>query len=230
MESLENGKGLSEIAMRVYQRIVRSIQDATSPQLALEDIEEAVYIKATDGQIVLSNPSYDANFAGNLTAIGRYAKTYLDNSIWTVANASDQLIVHGCPFVDFEHVGLNGRGENLKMRTYKKSLLGVGHPKMAILGVTRIDGVLEDVQSERIQSLSAAWSHFEKLDLRDQHIAKGISHGMKVKALAQELDVSEKTVENRRQVIYKTLSISGPTDLVRILVRLQDNGFSDFGL
>ncbi len=230
MDSHQERQSLEQVSLEIYQRLVDSVRDATSPQAAVEGFVESVYVKATDGQIVISNQAYDTTFAGSVAAVGRNAKTYLDKSIWHVANASDELIIHGCSHVEFGHVGQTSAGETVAMLTYKRSLLGIGHPKMAVLGVTRIREVVDDGLANRIQSLAASWRQFEKLDARDQQIAKGIALGHKVKTLAKELEVSEKTVENRRQVVYRALSINGPTELVRILVRLQDNGFSDFGL
>jgi DNA-binding CsgD family transcriptional regulator len=221
---------LTRLGFTIFDSLASALHASNPPQHVIDDVSEAVFVKSSDGQIVLSNQPYDHNFAGRVTAVGRNAETYLDKSVWLVANASDGLILNGCDYTEFAHSGLNSRGETIAMRTFKKSLLGIGHPRMAILGVIQIDSVVDANNVARIQDLTAYWRSFVAMDERDKIIAEGIASGKKVKDIAQELDVSEKTIENRRSIIYRNLSINGPTELVKVLVRLQDNGFSDFGL
>lgn len=221
---------LATLGFAVFERLVSAIRESRSPQDAINNVDEAVYVKSTDGLIVLNNGPYDRYFGGSVSAVGRYAESFLDDSLQLVAEASDELILRGCEYLEFGHSGRSSSGDIVALRTYKRSLLGVGHPKMAILGVTRIEHVTQSNYAEKVQSLAAAWRAFQELDARDQLIANGIAQGRKIKALAHELNVSEKTIENRRNVIYRTLGVDGPTALVKILVRLQDNGFQDFGL
>ena len=221
---------LAQIGYGIYTRLVSAIRSGQTPNTALQNESEAIYIKATDGQIVLNNSVYDQYFSAEIPAIGRYAQTFLDRSVAVIARISDEMLIHGADWLEFCHSGLTTRGENVMMRTYKKSLLGVGHPRMAILGVTRIERILESNDAARLQTLADTWRKFERLDTRDQGIAIGIAQGKKLKELAKEMNVSEKTIENRRSHVYKTLDIDGPTELVKLLVRIQDNGFQDLGL
>lgn len=220
---------LTNLGHTLFERLVEAIRSTSSEQL-FGDVEDAVYVKSADGQIVLCNPAYDKIFGGDLKAVGRNASAFLDQSVFVLSKASDDLILSGADRLEFSHTGRNSAGDSLSMVTFKKSLLGMGHPRMAVLGVTRVEEVVPANQAAKIQSLNDAWKQFQTLDLRDRELAKGIVAGMKIRELAEQLDVSEKTVENRRNAIFRTLSIDGATDLVKIMVRLQDNGFCDFGL
>lgn len=224
-------RSMQDIGQEVYQRLVAAVHDASiTPQEALSVAEVPMYVKTADGRLVLSNSQYDQFFAPDLSPVGRDTGKFLDHSILQVARISDDLILNGCEFAEFGHTGRSSNGDVLEMHTLKRSLLGIGHPTMAVLGITRIVRVTSDNNAARIQTLAGAWREFLQLHTRDQTIAIRIAQGAKIKAMAQELDVSEKTIENRRNVIYSALSVSGPTDLVKTMVRLQDNGFHDFGL
>lgn len=220
---------LAKLGHSLYERLVEAIRSTSSEEL-FGDVQDAVCVKSADGQIVLSNQAYDKVFAGDLKAVGRNASAFLDQSLFVLSKASDDLILSGADRLEFSHTGQNNAGDSLSMVTFKKSLLGIGHPRMAILGVTRVEDVVPANQAAKIQTLNDAWKQFQKLDLRDREVAKGIVGGMRIRELAEQLDVSEKTVENRRNAIFRTLSVDGATDLVKIMVRLQDNGFCDFGL
>lgn len=215
---------------RLYQVIVDTIREPGDVHPIVERYQDAVYVKAADGQLVLTNRSYEEIFAGPVSALGRFGKDFLDATLKPASRCSDQLIISGCTQVEFEHYGRDANGRSLVFRTLKRSLLGAGHPKMAILGVTRILEVTEDERLQQILSLSKYWYLFSRLHARDREVAGAISRGEKIKTIAARLDLSEKTIENRRAAILAKLSLETPLDLVKLLVRFQDNGFADFGL
>lgn len=221
---------LSRVGHGIYEKLVDALNKSRSLGSVFDGVEDAAYVKSTDGQLVLSNVVYDQMFTGSVSAIGRYSYKYLDSSMMHLSRTSDELILNGCDFVEFEHGGRNSAGDTFSMRTFKKSLIGIGHPNMAILGVTRTLKRIQARALDKVHSLADAFREFSGLESRDQQIAISLAQGVKVKQLAGDLNVSEKTIENRRAVIYRALSLDGSAALVKTLVRLQDNGFGDFGL
>ena len=115
-------------------------------------------------------------------------------------------------------------------RTFKRSMLGIGPPQLALFCVTQIMVTIECEDAQRVLNLSKRWRLFLDLDPRDQMIARLLGRGEKVRAIAAQVDVSEKTIDNRRNAILEHLSLANPHDLIKLMVRLQDNGFCDFGL
>ncbi len=195
----------------------------------LDQSEHCVYLKSADGQVLLANSNYDKCFCRGQSAVGRYGHSYLDEMIGPVSQQSDALILSGCSFIQLNHVGRDGEGQDVQLQTVKLSLLGEGHAKAAILGLTKVMHVGNDEQTLRIVSLAHSWRTFQSLDERDRQIAVEIAHGAKAKGLALKFTVTEKTIDNRRAKLLEALGLKNPMELARLLVRLQDNGFNDFG-
>ncbi len=224
------GSDFSAAATTLYDRVVKAIQSKSDIKAVIDASNDCVYLKTADGQILFSNAAYEALISGAVTPVGRYSDAFLNGTTKPVSASSDALIVSGCIQAEFEHPGRDVDGRDVMFRTFKKSLLGVGHPNMAIFGVTRIVAVLGQPEHQKILDLARSWNLFQALDARDREIAKLVAQGEKPRAIAAKFEVSEKTVENRRNAALKALSLDSPIDLIKLLVRLQDNGFCDFGL
>lgn len=115
------------------------------------------------------------------------------------------------------------------MRTVKKSLLGLGHPTIAILGIVRVVEVLNYV-GKPARSLRVMWASFNQLDELDRNIAIGLARGKNVAMIAAENSVTKKTIENHRSNILRTLGYDSPISVIKLMVRLQENGYGDFGV
>lgn len=208
---------------------MHSITEPDAVQQILDSFPHAVCVKSSKGLVLHSNVQYQQVFGGELSAVGRLSQSYLDQTIVPVSKSSDDLILAGCTRMEFEHAGCDADGRSLQLRTYKQSLLGAGHPQLAIFSSSMITRV-EKASTQKILGLARHWQLFLRLDARDQEIAKMLAQGERIKTVSAQFDVSEKTIDNRRNVILSQLALSRPTELTKLLVRLQDNGFSDFGL
>ena len=216
-------------ALRFAAEVTQSIVENRSIHDALSTCDDAAYVKTSAGQVLATNAAYERLFAGPVSAVGRVGEDYLNKTILPVSKSSDDLILAGCRQVLFEHLGRDSQGRIVKLRTCKYSLLGVGHPKFAILGLTRADEV-EQSNGSGIISLSEKYARFAALDARDRDIAVRLVRNQSVREIAAELGVSEKTIENRRKVIFEQMEEPSAVLLTKTLVRLQDRGFVDFGL
>ncbi|TWU60722.1 Bacterial regulatory protein, luxR family [Rubripirellula tenax] len=210
--------------------IVESLQRDSSVSTILEGMADAVYIKSSDGTVLDSNQAYRSAFTPGISPTGRQGSAYLDEKIAAVSNASDQLIMSGADTLIFNHFGHDAAGKAISMRTFKASLLGLGQPRHCILGLTRIRFMETTDSHLRLMPLFGYWEIFSKLKIRDQKIAAAVARGEKTKHIADSLSVSEKTIENARNSILKKLQLDHPIDLIKLLVRLQDSGFGDFGV
>ena len=192
---------------------------------------DPIYIKSADAQILFANSVYEHTFAGTASSVGRFSADYLNDTIKPVSRRSDALMIAGCTFLEFRHPGRDQDGRSLLLRSIKRSLLGCGHTRAAVLGVTRIVEVTsEDSPVMKMLDLSAAWERFSKLDQKEIDVATLVSKGESVKHMAKLLGVSDKTVENRRNAAMRAVGANTQADLIRLMVRFQDNGFGDFGL
>lgn len=207
-----------------------ALVDHLPVQTIIEGSTDCVYIKAGDSTILAKNKAYEKIFARDADPVGRLAEAFLNETILPVSAASDNLIMCGCQDLFFWHAGRDSIGRAVSFTTYKTTLLGLGHPRMAILGISRMTAIDESSPALKMLSLSQSWTVFKSLKPRDQAIAICFGRGAKFKTIAVELEVSEKTVENSRNATLDALGLSNQTELIKLLVRLQDNGFCDLGL
>ncbi|QDT05789.1 Bacterial regulatory protein, luxR family [Rubripirellula lacrimiformis] len=210
---------------------VRKAITANAPLLPLlETNSDSVYIKAADGTMLVCNRGYINLFAPGTDPTGRSTAAYLNEDLVTAARSSDLLVLSGADDVMFIHPYHDTKGHSLSLRTFKGSLLGLGHPRHAIIGISRLIGVNVSERRERLLPLGRSWAIYETLKQRDQEIAVWVARGERIKAIAENFHVSEKTIENSRNSTMKALHLGNPVDLIKLMVRLQDGGFADFGL
>ncbi|GAA4455387.1 helix-turn-helix transcriptional regulator [Novipirellula rosea] len=216
---------------QLVKDIVGAIRSRNPLNTLIDSWHDPIYIKSADGQMLVANKAYEHTFAGDVSSVGRFSSDYLNETIKPVSASSDALIMQGCTSVDFEHLGRDQHGRMLLLRTIKRSLLGSGHTRAAILGVTRIVEVqTENPGALRLLDLARVWEQFVRLDDREKKVAVLVAKGESVKDMAKILDVSDKTIENRRNSGMRKLGVENQAGLIRLMVRFQDNGFHDFGL
>ena len=181
--------------------------------------------------MLLTNTRYERTFAGSQSSVGRFAEAFLDKTLLGVSRSSDEMIIAGCGELFFSHTGLDARGRVVKLESFKGSLLGAGHSNWAIFGVAHLLEISkEDDPSFKLLPLSNSWRLFSGMKDRERQTAVLIAKGTRIKDIATDLGVSEKTVDNTRASVLEKLGLEQPADLIKLLVRIQDNGFADFGL
>jgi DNA-binding CsgD family transcriptional regulator len=223
---------MSENFHDTVRRVTNSVRHSMSrgrPFDELVDESDCVFVKTADGRILFANVAYSDVFTTDTLAVGRVAISYLQDTVAKVAASSDHMILSGCTRLQFDHIGHNALGQPMLFRSAKESLLGLGHPTIAILGVTRIQQRLGD-ETVKFPTLAEGWRRFGDLEVRDKEIAILLAQGETAAGIAETLDVAKKTVENHRKKILDQLSVDTQIDLVKLLVRIQDNGYGDFGL
>lgn len=203
-------------------------ETSAEAQKALELADCCAFVKSSDGEVLIANSVYERTFSGSIAG-GRKADSFLDERIATVARHSDQLILSGCETALFSHHGRDAQGRELHLYSVKKSLLGSSQPRAAILGLT----VLQPANTEgasRLFKLTQHWEVFKALPERDREIAIALCKGERSRTLSMKHNVTEKTIDNRRTSVLTELELDNVMDLARLLTRLQDNGYCDFGL
>ena len=217
-----------------------AIQDATEQiqsalrlnqniQVILDELAYPGFIACSDGQVLLGNKGFVQKVGGEISPIGRKTEDYMSPPVQDYAIVTDRLLLSGCFSLELEYTATIQEDLLGHYITIKKSLLGAGHPKMAIFGACLLIGT-SPIDAEPKRSLYDYFEIFQSLAERDQKIAKFVCLGEQTRAIAELLEVSEKTVENRKAHILATLGLKSNFELVKLLVRIQDNGLSDFGL
>ncbi len=210
---------------------VRSAIQTKTPVISvIEHLPDFVYLKSTDGTMLVHNSAYELMFSNQTPPTGRHSTAFLNETIIPTSQHSDAMIVAGADELMFWHPGRDCEGRLVCFRTFKASLLGLGHPRKAILGISRLVSVDPDDRVLKLLPLSQSWQSFSTLRDRDRGIAAAIARGERTKRIADDMACSEKTVENTRSAVLKHLNLDSPAELIKLMVRLQDSGYCDFGL
>lgn len=219
-----------QVVQRVTSNIVACLESGAELDGLVANETDAICIKSVDSRILVANRSYEKMFSDDKATLGRTGSSYLNDSVTEVAQHSDKMLLNGSQKIHFDHIGHDSMGRDVRFRTYKRSLLGMGHPTMAILSITRVMEVIGNSGVIRLRNLKDQWRLFSALDDFDQQIAIGLGRGESVTNIAAQHSVTKKTIENHRASILRTLFLESPVDLIKLVVRLQENGFGDFGV
>ncbi len=224
------GEQFEEAVSRVSESVLQALKGNGGTVNSLIASEPfPIYIKSVDGKVLLTNESYDSTFSDGASPVGRLGVSYLDDTIAPISRHSDAMILDGCLSLQFDHVGHDNQGRRVRLRSFKQSLLGLGHPTMAILGIAAVINVFHE-QVKPTRSLREQWTIFKQLDELDRNIAIGLARGKNVSLIAVENGVTKKTIENHRAAILKSLGFNTPISVIKLVVRLQENGYGDFGV
>lgn len=226
----DNAVNFYSECIQLTATIRSAITTRTPVSSVIEGMPDFIYVKASDGTILVHNAAYEAMFSNRVPPTGRHSDSFLNDSIIPVSHGSDAMIVAGADELMFWHPGHDAEGRLVYFRTFKASLLGLGHPRKAILGISRVVSTNPNERLIKLLPLSQSWAMFNQLRDRDREIAAATARGERTKAIAERMSCSEKTVENSRNAVMKTLALESPAELIKLMVRLQDSGFSDFGL
>ncbi len=218
------------VTQRISDCVLQYVENGGSFNGQFDSESDAIFIKTVDGQILHANQAYNDIFCDQTVAVGRQGSSYLADSVSKIATHSDEMLMAGAMSVHFDHLGHDARGREVRLRTFKRTILGQGHPSMAILGIVRLLDVVGNTDAFRLQRLKDHWRLFSQLDDLDRSIAIGLAQGLAVGDLAEEKGVTRKTIENHRGSILRKMGLNAPIDLVKLVVRLQENGFGDFGV
>lgn len=212
-------------------RNLRAAIDQQQPlQPILEKVDDPSFICGCGGIVVACNRLYCHIFCNAETAVGRIGKNFLHPSLQSISEQSDKLMAYGCRSVEFQHPGRTGRTNlpDFVLRTVKVSLTDCGVASLAFVGVTR---VITPTKLPRVGQtlLVVQWTRFEQLNACSREIAICIARGESAVEIAGRLDISVRTVENRRSNLLSIFEIDRSVQLVHLLCNFQWAGLADFG-
>lgn len=189
-----------------------------------ERFSDPVYFKTTEGVVVHSNSAYRKFFSKGVAPVGRLASTFLDNSIISVSKNTDALIASGVQNIQFEHLCLGPNNDWYMVRTFKKGLMEHSDGAYEILGISRPIWV-EESSLVRVP-LEEKLVIYEQLDAKNKRICILFAEGRSASEIGQLLDVTSKTVDNRRKKILELFEFEQSIDIVKMMVRFEERGYS----
>ncbi|WP_145122610.1 hypothetical protein [Rosistilla oblonga] len=224
-----NLENFEQTVQRVTEAVLGCIRQREGFKEVIVSEPDCIYVKSANGVIQQVNTAYHGRFSAGADPAGKSGVSYLHPSVVDASHRSDKMILGGCSSVLFNHQGEDQQGRSLRYRTYKRSLQEAGDPRYAILGITRVMGIV-GTKVNAASMLSEKWQRFEQLSPEDRQIAIAMASSDPAAALAERGDVPHGRLKSRREAILKTLQIESEVELIKLLVRLQDNGFGNLGI
>ncbi|QDV70534.1 hypothetical protein Poly24_42580 [Rosistilla carotiformis] len=221
-----NLENFEQTVQCISDRVLTCIRQQQSLQASIADEPDSIFIKSANGHTQIVNSAYHLRFTAGIDPAGKPGDSYLHSSIIDVSQRSDKMVLGGCSTVQFNHVGEDALGRTLQFRTYKRSLQEAGDPRYAILGITRVLGIVASKAPTR-SHLSDKWQRFEQLDPTDRQLAIEIAGGRRTIDHGRG---EANAIDSRYNAILQTMEVESQVELIKLLVRLQDNGFGDLGI
>lgn len=219
---------LTEVVKWVYDVIRDGMAAGEDRFDALDEVEECVSIKNSEGVLVYCNTAHRQTMSPHASPLGRTAHSYLDSITAQRSEAVEQLIGESCPFVELEHAGCGPDGAYTRFHACKRNLRTLGNPGLAVLSVVRV--VERDEDAAKRLDLVTQSEKFRELSERDQQICRQTALGVSSRELAELFGMTTRAIELRKQKAFAHLGVDKAVDLTRLLVRLQDRGYLDLGL
>lgn len=195
--------------------------------LDLDSFESMVAIKNSSRVITFENVAFRRHMMNNNSAIGSTQDSHFSPHLANTSADSDRLILNGVISLDIEYLGLWEDGRTVIMRTFKRRLDELKSPNYAIIAISRVKEYVGSTEATKRKSLNALLSILLGLDETDRAICRGYAMGDSTKDIASRVGLTTKAVENRRHKIMNLMGIQKPIDIVKILVRLEENGLID---
>lgn len=204
--------------------IIDCILAATSLEsVDLDKFESLVSIKDASRRITLQNLPFRQFMAGSESANESSLK--LQPKFEKLSETTDGLILDGVRSLELEHIGSGFSGRPCLLQTFKRRLIeDLKDPQYAILLICRPISYVGTSDEERQQNLAELMALMRQLDTTDELICRGYAMGDTTKDIAASVGLTARSVENRRQKILDIFGFERPIQIVKMLVRLEENG------
>lgn len=209
----------------ILRTIVRwQIEHGSLSGLSLDNFESLVLIKNIQLVVMLENANFKRYVALGKSTEGLQTEQIFSPHVNHVYQLSDQLILDGAISLQVEHLSPWESNRTVTMVTYMKRLEDLKNPACAIIAISRAKDFVRSIGIERRLSLNEALVLLQKLDDKDRTICNSLYDGDTTKETADSLGMTSRAVELRRQRILDLLGFERPIEIVKLLVRLEENG------
>lgn len=189
-----------------------------------DSFESIVTIKNSDRKITIENRGYRELCEAQDAQLQASPERNLEPHLARVSLETDRLLLDGVSSLEIEHLGIWYQGRPCTMVTYKRRLFELKSPQYAILTISRIRELLRDSSTERQRTLGELLALLQQLDPVDRTICQGYAMGDSTKEIAARVGLTTRAVELRRQKIMELFGFERPIEIVKMLVRLEENG------
>ncbi len=215
---------LAEEKDLIVADIIRWAQTDRSHELDLPNSESIVIIKNTDRVVTFQNAASKRFLTDGASIVGTSVEQHMDPKFQRLSRQTDGLILDGVTSLEFEHVAMDSNRATCTFVSRKRRLQEINDPNYAILVISRPISILNVGAPNRRKDLRTMLSMLQALDITDQKICNGYGMGESTKHIAASVGLTTRSVELRRQKVMDLFGFSHPIEIVKMLVRLEENG------
>ena len=195
-----------------------------SQPLDLSNVEACVAIKNHERAIVHANPAYQLFFSRVAPIAGKPTDPTSLYRSSKLAKNTDELIAEGIRSLDCEHEGKDASGQTYRFRTFKCQLGELRDPNYFIFSMTRPIACLDKGDNMHEKSLMELLEIFQSLDAIDERTCRMDAKGETTKDIAAAVNMAPRSIEIRRKKMFELFGVERPMELIRITIRLEENG------
>lgn len=202
------------------------VLDPSFPKNAakFDQFESMIGIKSSSRLLSFENQRFRSFLHNDKSAVGLLFSQKLASNLSKISETTDTLILDGVNSILLEHVGSGRDGRPCTFITKKCRLDDLRNPDYTILIISRPLLYIGSEDAGRNHSLAELLSLIQQLDTIDQNICRGLAMGDPIKEIANRVGLTTRSVENRKQKVMKVFGFSRPIEIVKMLVRLEENG------
>lgn len=146
-----------------------------------------------------------------------------------LSRTTNEMLMHGATKIEYCHSFESPNMGHIDIRTVK---FPIRHESSEVLVIAEISHAISDVTSrDSADSDKALFQRVENLlSLREceREIIPLLCNGYGNKQIAAKLHTPLRTVENRRRRILRRIGVGSLAELVKVVVRLEDAGLTQF--
>jgi hypothetical protein len=190
----------------------------------LDRFESMVAVKNTKRILTMSNLPFRTAFAGGRSVVGRGSETVLSGQVSSISGNSDQLLIDGVEWLEMEHLDYWDGVDQCLFVVHKRRLDEIKDPDYAILVISRVKSKVIHADQRKVLKLTEIAAIINQLGPIDLAICRGCERGDSLKEIAASVNLTTRSVENHRQRIMESLGFTRPVEIVKVMVRLEENG------
>lgn len=187
-------------------------------------IDSAVLWIESDGSLAAYNEKATQWLGIDDSILGERFEIRLNRTASRLAELADQMLQIGTATVQYEFEGATHAGDWYRWSTRKTRLPGLLLTGFGCLCITRPIAKTKPSVGASIALLEEQFSLFRSLDEIDQTICQGMTLGDSTEEIACEVGLTRRSIEVRRSKILQVFGFSRQVQIVRMMVRFEENG------
>ncbi|EMI56085.1 helix-turn-helix domain-containing protein [Rhodopirellula sallentina] len=210
----------------IFQRCVdgEAVPEALSDHLDSLELNASVSVSTNDRVLLGYNAVAARNCSLEPAMLGRRLPRLQSGSIRQLDETTDKVLLGGARIVWFEHDSPSPDGSWYRWSTLKMAVLGFQKVAFCLLSLSRPVMRLANESAAPGRLLNEQLVVYQQLDEIDRQICQGIAVGDSTGEIATSVGLTRRSIEVRRAKILEHFGFSRQVQIVRLLVRLEENG------